>query len=137
MGLGATLFVKNSLEAVEFYKEAFGVTLGSENMTPVYYPDGTYLHAPLFIDGQEIFDVSEESRNGKLLELMLASDQRPITSIGINLHSEDKVRKAFNLLAEGGRVLNLLWTEPWCALGGDVVDKYGVNWFVCCMDDPK
>ena len=41
MNLGATLYIKNTIEAVAFYKEAFGMTLGyNEKCT-----DGTYLHA--------------------------------------------------------------------------------------------
>ncbi|MCL2351362.1 MAG: VOC family protein [Firmicutes bacterium] len=135
MRLGATLYVKNSIEAVETYKKAFGLDLGSDAMTPVTYPDGTYLHAPLFRGGREIFDVSEETRNDKLLELLRSSDQRPISSIGINLASEQEVRKAFEILAKDGRIIGPLKSEPWCACCGEVVDKYGVNWFVCLMED--
>ena len=43
MKLGATLYIKNSIEAVEIYKQAFGMTLGNYEK----YPDGTFMHAPM------------------------------------------------------------------------------------------
>ena len=43
MNLGATLYVKNSVEAVDFYSEAFGMTLGYN----VKNSDGSFLHAEL------------------------------------------------------------------------------------------
>lgn len=50
MRLGVTLYIQNTLEAVDFYREAFGLTLGYFEK----YPNGAYLHASLEKDGQEI-----------------------------------------------------------------------------------
>ena len=50
MTLGATLYIKDTKEAVVFYQEAFGMTLGYN----VKNPDGTYMHAELQKDGQTI-----------------------------------------------------------------------------------
>lgn len=44
MKLGATLYIKNTVEAVEFYKEAFGMTLGYNER----FPDGTFMHTGTF-----------------------------------------------------------------------------------------
>lgn len=44
MKLGATLYIKNTVEAVEFYKEAFGMTLGYNER----FLDGTFMHAGTF-----------------------------------------------------------------------------------------
>ena len=44
MDLGATLYVKNSVEAVEFYIEAFRMTLGYNAKNS----DSSFLHAELF-----------------------------------------------------------------------------------------
>ena len=43
MNLGATLYVKNSVEAVEFYIEAFRMILGYNAKNS----DGSFLHAEL------------------------------------------------------------------------------------------
>lgn len=73
MKLGATLYVKNSIEAVAFYKEAFGLTLGYHAMNS----DGTFWHAELQRDGHDIFSVSE-MHNDALVEHLLASSARSI-----------------------------------------------------------
>lgn len=128
MKLSATLYIKNTVEAVEFYKEAFGMTLGyNEN-----FPDGTYIHAAMFKDGDEIFAVSE-SNNESFVEIMLKSDMkqsRPTMSYSINFNNEDEVRKAYEMLATEGTVMFPLGFLPWSACAAEVVDKYGVYWYM-------
>ena len=128
MKLGATLYIKNTVEAVEFYKEAFGLILGYNEK----YPDGTFLHAELHRDGHEVFAVSE-SQNDDFVNVMLASslkDSRPTMSYGINFDNEDEVKKAYSMLTEGGKVLLPLGSLPWSACCAEVVDKYGVYWYI-------
>jgi uncharacterized glyoxalase superfamily protein PhnB len=129
MRFGATMYVKNSSEAVEFYQKAFGLTLGDYEKNA----DGTYLHAPLLKNGVEIFAVSETTNNGALVEMMLSSHQQPITIYGLAFDHEDEVKKAYQMLVEGGRINLPLTSMPWSACCGEVVDKYGVAWFVCIM----
>ncbi len=68
MNLGATLYVKNSIEAVEFYIEAFGMTLGYHAKNS----DGSFLHAELLKGGKPIFAVSENN-DEEIVRSMLAS----------------------------------------------------------------
>ncbi len=126
--MGATLYIKNTIEAVEFYKEAFGMTLGYNEK----FPDGTFMHAALFRDGQEIFAISE-SRNDPLVKIMLTStlkESRPTMSYGINFDNEDEVKKAYSMLEKDGKVLLPLGSLPWSSCCADVVDKYGVYWYI-------
>lgn len=128
MKLGATLYIKNTVEAVEFYKEAFGMSLGYNEK----FEDGTYMHAVLLRDGHEVFAVSE-SRNDDFVNAMLSSslkESRPTMSYGINFDNEDEVRKAYSMLVEGGKVLIPLGSLPWSSCSADVVDKYGVYWCI-------
>lgn len=128
MKLGATLYIKNTIEAVEFYTEAFGMTLGYNEKNP----DGTFMHAALLKDGQEIFAISE-SRNDSLVNIMLTSklkDSRPTMSYGINFKNEDEVKKAYLMLEKEGKVLIPLDSLPWSSCCADVVDKYGVYWYI-------
>ncbi|GIP51123.1 MULTISPECIES: VOC family protein [Paenibacillus] len=128
MKLGATLYIKNTVEAVEFYKEAFGMTLGYNEK----FPDGTFMHAELLRDGQQVFAVSE-SQNDAFVQVMLASslqESRPTMSYGINFDNEDEVSKAFSMLAEGGNVLFELGSLPWSSCCAEVIDKYGVYWYI-------
>lgn len=128
MKLGATLYIRNTIEAVAFYKEAFGMTLGYHER----FPDGTYMHAELHRDGHEVFAVSE-SHNDALVEILLAStlkESRPTMSYGINFDSAEEVAKAYSMLAECGNVLLPLGSLPWSACCAEVVDKFGVYWYI-------
>ena len=129
MKLGATLYIKNTVEAVGFYQEAFGLTLGYHEV----YPDGTFMHAELHKDGKEVFAVSE-SRNDTLVNLMLASDlkdARPTMCFGINFESDEEVKKAFDKLSENGTILLPLGSLSWSPYCAEVVDQYGVYWYLC------
>lgn len=127
MKLGATVYVTNSIEAVSFYMEAFGLTLG-------YYAknaDGTYWHAVLERDGVEIFSLSE-SRNEAIAEVMLAStgEAHPTIGIGMDFDSEEEVKMAYNMLKDGGNVLYPMSAVPWSPCSAEVIDKYGVDWCI-------
>lgn len=128
MKLGATLYIKNTVEAVGFYQEAFGLTLGYYEV----YPDGTFMHAELHKDGKEVFAVSE-SRNDTLVNLMLASDlkeTRPTMCFGISFESDEEVKKAFDKLSKNGTTLLPLGSLPWSPCCAEVVDQYGVYWYL-------
>lgn len=128
MKLGATLYIRNTLEAEAFYMEAFGLTLGYHEK----FPDGTYLHAALMRDGREIFAVSE-SRNDSFVQVMLNSslkESRPTMSYGLDFESVEEVTKAYAILAKDGKVLLPLGALPWSACCAEVVDRYGVYWYI-------
>jgi len=124
MNLGATLYVKNSVKAVEFYLEAFGMTLGYNAKNS----DGSFLHAELLKGGVSIFAVSENNDEA-IAQAMLAS-KRPTMSYGINLDSEAELQHAYRTLVEGGHILRELGQLPWSPCSADVVDKYGVCWYI-------
>jgi PhnB protein len=96
------------------------------------FPDGTFMHAVLLRDGHEVFAVSE-SQNDTFVNIMLSSslkEARPTMSYGITFDNEDEVKKAYSMLAEGGKVLFPLGSLPWSSCCADVVDKYGVYWHI-------
>lgn len=124
MEFGATLYVKNSADAVEFYCDAFGMTLGYN----ARHDDGTFLHAELLKDGKTIFAVSENS-DDEIRRAMLAS-KWPTMSYGINFESDDELKHAYQMLAEGGHVLREMGPLPWTPCSADVVDKFGVYWYI-------
>ena len=124
MNLGATLYVKNSTEALAFYLDAFGMELGYNAKNS----DGTYLHAELMKEGQSIFAVSENTDEA-LVQAMLKSE-RPTMSYGLNLGSNAELEHAFQVLSAGGHVLRALGPLPWTPLSADLVDRYGVCWYI-------
>jgi uncharacterized glyoxalase superfamily protein PhnB len=124
MNLGATLYVKNSVEAVEFYMEAFGMTLGYNAKNS----DGSFLHAELLKGGESIFAVSENN-DEEIVRSMLTS-MRPTMSYGINLDNDDELNHAYKILTAGGHILRELGSLPWSPCSADIVDKYGVCWYL-------
>ncbi|MBI4926770.1 MAG: VOC family protein [Anaerolineae bacterium] len=124
MTLGATLYVKNSVEAVEFYLDAFHMTLGYN----VKNSDGSFLHAELMKGDVTGFAVSE-NQDEEIVRLMLAAKQ-PTMSLGINLDNNDELQYAYQTLIEGGHILRELGSLPWSPSSADVVDKYGVCWYI-------
>lgn len=128
MKLGATLYIQDTPQAVTFYQEVFGLTLGYHET----FPDGTYLHASLLRDGQEVFAVSE-SRNDAFVDVMLASslkEARPTMSYGLTFDTQEEVKKAYALLSQDATVLYPLGSLPWSACCAEVVDRYGVYWYL-------
>lgn len=128
MKLGATLYIHNTPEALRLYQQAFGLTPGY--IAP--NPDGTYLHVSLCRDGEELFAISE-SHNPALLALLHRANlqtNRPIANLGVGLPTQAEVEHAFALLAAEGTVTLPLQTLPWCPLAGEVVDKFGVYWYI-------
>ena len=124
MDLGVTLYVKNSVEAVSFYKKAFGMSLGYNAKNE----GDSYLHAELMKDGKTIFAVSESSDENIARAILNA--QWPTMSLGVNLDDEDEMKAAYAMLIEGGRILRPLGPLPWTPLSADVVDRYGVCWYL-------
>ncbi len=124
MNLGATLYVQNSVEAVEFYMAAFGMTLGYH----VKNSDGSFLHAELHRGEELIFAVSE-NHDEEIVRAMLASKQ-PSMSYGVNLDNDDELQHAYQILARGGHILRELGSLPWSPCSADIVDKYGVCWYI-------
>lgn len=124
MDLGATLYVKNSVEALDFYLDAFGMELGYNAKND----DGTFLHAELLKGGKSIFAVSENN-DEEIVRSMLATEQ-PTMSYGINLDDNNELNHAYKILAEGGHVLRELGSLPWSPSSADIVDKYGVCWYI-------
>jgi PhnB protein len=128
MKLGATLYIRNTVEAVALYQEAFGLTLGYHEK----FEDGTYMHAALCKDGEEVFAISE-CRNDAFVDLMLKANlksARPAMSYGLTMENPQAVEKAFELLRAGGNIMMPLGTLPWSACCAEVIDRYGIYWYI-------
>ena len=48
----------------------------------------------------------------------------------INFESEDEVKRAYEMLAKDGRVLLELGALPWSSCCAEVIDKFGVYWYI-------
>lgn len=116
MNLGVGLYVKNSPEAVELYKAAFGLELGYH----VLNDDGTYFHSELMKDGSEVVSVVEADYH---------IDENPV-QLGFTFDTREELEKAFNLLKEGGKVKFDICTLPWSPCAAEIVDRFGIDWYL-------
>lgn len=118
MTIGIGLAVKNSVEAVELYQEAFGLELGYH----VKNADGSYFHSELYRDGAEVLSVVEAASD--------APTGEQTVQLGITLENEAEVRRAFELLRQGGSVLTPVGPLPWSPCAASVLDRFGVWWYI-------
>ena len=50
--------------------------------------------------------------------------------LGITLENEAEVRRAFELLRQGGSVLTPVGPLPWSPCAASVLDRFGVWWYI-------
>jgi len=124
MTLGATLYVKNSSEAVDIYTDALKLELGYN----VKNEDGTYLHGELMKRGSTLFAVSES--DDETIRHALITAKQPAVSLGINLDDDDELDYAFEKLSRDGHVLRPPGSLPWSPYSTDIVDRFGVCWYL-------
>ncbi|MBQ7888032.1 MAG: VOC family protein [Clostridia bacterium] len=117
VSIGHTIYVKGSVKAVPFYQEVFGLTLGYH----VKNADGSFFHSELHSNEHPVLSVVE------------AFEERPFNNLvclGMTLDSADAVLRAFALLRDGGTIRMPLTTLPWSPCCAEVVDRYGVWWYL-------
>lgn len=117
MGLGIGLYIKNSAKAVALYQQIFGLELG-------YYvknPDGSFYHSELYRDGECFLSVVEASKDSK---------QEHLVQLGYEFHTQEEVKRAYDLLKEGGTVDMPIGELPWSPCAGSVVDQFGIWWYL-------
>jgi uncharacterized glyoxalase superfamily protein PhnB len=120
--IGAQVYVNDSIEAVDMYCRAFGAKPSFE----IKDESGAYEHCELSVNGQFFMCVSEKGLFDESV-----SEQSSLT-MAFNvpgLGSEQAVRKVHDILGEGGKVLHL-GARPWSAFCADIVDKFGVFWWI-------
>lgn len=131
MRIGTGIYVKNSLEAVDFYIKAFGLNLGHN----VKNEDGSYYHSELYKDDEHIFSVVE----GK------GSEEESIIQLSIEFDSSDEVKRVYDTFCNDGATVDMPIGElPWSSCAASVVDRFGVWWYFSSLShipaddfDPK
>ena len=83
-------------------------------------------------NGQEVFALSEAPTSSlvKFIHETASDKVVPIASHGIDFDMEEELKKAYELLIEGGIVIRPLGPLPWDTLSADIVDKFGVCWYL-------
>ena len=120
------VYVMNSVEAVETYCRAFGAKVTFEIMND----DKTaYEHCELSVNGEGILAVAEASKSYDV-SMIHRMKLQTMTFNAFELGSTDAVDNAFNVLSEGGVVVDEIHELPWSKYCATVIDKYGVCWWI-------
>ena len=120
------VYVKNSFEAAQTYCEAFGaeVTFAIKN------PEGTaYEHCELSVDGEGILALAE-AKNPCDVAFVHKMKWETMTFNVFEMGSEEAVSNAFNILSNGGVVIQPIHEVPWSKCCATVIDKFGVCWWI-------
>ena len=120
------VYVHNSLEAAQTYCKAFGAELTLEMKTPA---GDQYEHCVLSVDGEGILALAE-ARTNYDVEYIHREQLQTMTFNAFELGSEEAVKRAFNVLSEGGVVVDPLGSLPWSSCCATVIDRYGVCWWI-------
>jgi PhnB protein len=121
------VYVKGSVEAVELYCRAFGATLGFHEKNP----DGTFFHAELTVNGQFLMALSESTNDiWREYNDRYNAKSLPAMQFCVSLDDEESVRKAFDVLKEDANILSPLGSVPWAFLCANLIDKFGVFWYI-------
>lgn len=120
------VYVKNSLEAARFYCKAFGAEITFEIKTP----DGTeYEHCELSVNGDGFLALSEAS-NPCDVSVVHKNKWQTMTFNVFEMGSEAAVQNAFDVLSDGGVVIDPVGAVSWSSCCATVIDKYGVCWWI-------
>lgn len=117
MEINVGLSVKNSVEAVKLYQEAFGLELGYNMKNS----DGGYFHSELSKGGVELAVVEADYDNAPV---------ENVVQLGVTLETEAEVQRAYELLSKDGIIKESLAPLPWSPLAATVIDKFGVHWYI-------
>ena len=120
------VYVKNNIEAAETYCKAFGaeITLEMKNA------DGTeYEHCELSVDGEGFLALAE-AKNPCDVEFVHKMKWETMTFNVFEMGTVERVRRAFDVLSDGGAVLEEIHELPWSKCCATVIDKYGVCWWI-------
>ena len=120
------VYLKNSIEAAETYCKAFGaeITLEMKNA------DGTeYEHCELSVDGEGFLALAE-AKNPCDVEFVHKMKWETMTFNVFEMGTVERVRRAFDVLSDGGAVIDEIHELPWSKCCATVIDKYGVCWWI-------
>ncbi len=120
------VYVKNSLEAAEIYCRAFGAERTLEMKTT----DGReYEHCVLSVDGEGFLALAE-AKNPCDVAFIHQMKWETMTFNAFDMGTEERVQRAFDVLSDGGVVLEPIHALPWSRCCATVIDKYGVCWWI-------
>lgn len=120
------VYVTDSIEAAKTYCNAFGAEITLE----IKNDSGTaYEHCVLSVDGEGFLAIGE-AKNPYDVAVIHKMRWETMTFNVFEIGSEERVHHAFDVLRDGGVVLEPIHALPWSKCCATVIDRYGVCWWI-------
>ena len=120
------VYVKNSMEAAKTYCEAFGAEITFEIKNDSWT---AYEHCVLSVNGEGFLAVAEAA-NPCDVSFVHKMKWETMTFNVFEMGTEENVLQAYNVLRDGGVVIEAIHEVPWSKCCATVIDRYGVCWWV-------
>jgi PhnB protein len=117
------IYVKGSDEAFEFYKKAFDAKLGYQDIDE----NGKVIHRELDICGQAVAVGEAQNATQSGGDVRITGNTMQFC-IQFGEGQEAKVRKAYEILSEGSKIITPFGELFFSVCGVELIDKYGVWW---------
>ena len=115
------VYVKNSFEAAETYCKAFGAEITREFKNE----DNTaYEHCELSVDGEGFLALAE-AKNPCDIDIIHKYKWETMTFNVFEMGTEEAVYNAFQVLSDGGVIIEPIGELPWSICCATIIDKYG------------
>lgn len=123
MKISPQLYVRGSIEAAEMYCRAFGAEISFQ----IKDDSGAYAHCELSVNGELILALSEAPSN---CDTSKKTGWQIMAFNAFGLEDVTIVRNAYDVLREGGTVIDPLGPCPWSSCCSNLIDKFGVFWWI-------
>lgn len=117
------VYVRGSVEAAEMYCKAFGAEITFQ----IKDERGLYAHCELSVNGEGILALSEAPED---CDLTPKTKWQTMAFNAFELGTREAVENAYKVLKEGGTVIDPLGPCPWSEYCSNLIDKYGVFWWI-------
>ena len=120
------VYVKNSIKAAEIYCKAFGaeITFEIKNESKTAYE-----HCELSVNGEGFLAIAE-AKNPCDVAFVHKMKWETMTFNVFEMETEERVHQAFDVLRDGGAVIEAIHEVPWSKCCATVIDRYGVCWWI-------
>lgn len=117
------IYVKDRDEAYEFYQKAFDAEIGYQDVDE----NGNVIHRELNI-GEQAIAIGELKTTGKVDGENIITGNTMQFCLQFGEGNEDKVKKAYEVMLEGSKIITPLGKMIFTPCGVELIDKYGVWW---------
>ena len=120
------VYVKNSFDAAKIYCKAFGAEITRAFIKKKY---SAYDHCELSVNGEGFLALAEAS-NPCDIDIVHKNKWETMTFNVFEMGTEEAVYNAFEVLSNGGVIIESIHELPWSSCCATVIDKFGVCWWI-------